>query len=552
VTARHPLIDYFRRLFQIFGVLTRQLGKLARRRWKGQPLHGPELLRESLEMAGGSFVKFGQILSLQVDILPIEYCDALLGLLDNVPTASRQQVLTVFRQEFNLLPEELYARFDYEPIGSASIGQVHRAVLQDGSQVAVKVQRPGVQYDFRRDVLLMRAFIWTIFLFRVHSLFFMRDLVNELSTWTRDELDYRREAAYCDLLGQNAQASPTERIPKIYWDLSTSRILTMEFLSGPTVSTYLKMVDRGDEAALEKLRAEGFVPAVFSANIISNFLRDAFQFGAFHADLHPANLLILPNNTVGYVDFGIVATLTREARRKQIELTLAYSTGSPEEIYKEFLNICTPTPNADLEGMRRELTAMSETWYEEPAIGGKVRFRISVTAAMLDMLTVARNYGVLVDREMIKYIRGTFLADGLITRLSPGFDIARTLRDVVEEYLVDEASRKIFSHAGALSILTDMTIWMKAGPSAMLRALDLFERRELRLRTAGAPPEREDGLRTRALAVASVWASSILFLTLAGGPPSWKTAPFFAAVTAIFLAAWTVWMLLLLRRLTSR
>jgi predicted unusual protein kinase regulating ubiquinone biosynthesis (AarF/ABC1/UbiB family) len=172
---------------------------------------------------------------------------------------------------------------------------------------------------------------------------------------------------------------------------------------------------------------------------------------------------------------------------------------------------------------------------------------------MLDMLSVARNYGVLVDREMIKYIRGTFLADGLITRLSPGFDIARSLREVVEEYLIDEASRKIFSRAGALSMLTDMTIWMKTGPSAMLRALDLFERRELRLRAAnGTPPERDDGLRAKALAVASVWASSILFLTLAGGPPSWKTAPWFAAVTAIFLGVWTVWMLLLLRRLSSR
>lgn len=553
VTARHPLFDYFQRLFQILRVLLLQLGRLAKRRWKGQPLGGPELLREGFEKVGGSFIKFGQILSLQVDTLPIEYCDALLGLLDRVPTASRQQVETVFRHEFGKLPEELYDRFDYEAIASASIGQVHKAVLKDGRQAAVKVQRPGVHYDFHRDVLLMRWFIWVVFALRIRSMYFMRDPVRELSTWTKDELDYRREAAYCDLLGRNAEGSPTERIPRIYWDLSCSRVLTMEFLNGPTVSTYLKMVDRGDELELEKLRAEGFEPAVFSANIISNFLRDAFQFGAFHADLHPANLLILPNNVVGYVDFGIVATLTREARRKQIELTLAYSTGSPEEIYKEFLNICTPTASADLEGMRRELTSMTRNWYQEPAIGGEVRFRISVTAAMLDMLSVARNYGVLVDREMIKYIRGTFLADGLITRLSPGFDIARSLREVVEEYLIDEASRKIFSRAGALSMLTDMTIWMKTGPSAMLRALDLFERRELRLRAAnGTPPERDDGLRAKALAVASVWASSILFLTLAGGPPSWKTAPWFAAVTAIFLGVWTVWMLLLLRRLSSR
>jgi ubiquinone biosynthesis protein len=553
VTAQHPIFDYLQRMFQILGVLVRQLTTLAKRRWKHEPLDGPEVLREGFEKAGGSFLKFGQILSLQVDILPIEYCNALMGLLDRVPVASRAQVETIFLREFNSLPEHLYAEFNYEAIASASIGQVHKAVLPDGTRVAVKVQRPGVHYDFHRDVLLLRGFIWIVFALRLKTLYFAKDLVREMSTWTDDELDYRREAAYCDLLAKNATDSPTERIPRIYWDFTTSRVLTMEFLSGPTVSTYLKMVERGDEVEIERLRAGGFSPAIFSDNVISNFLRDAFTFGAFHADLHPANLLILPGNVVGYVDFGIVATLTPEARRKQIELTIAYSTGNPEAIFRQFMNICTPTADADLEGMRRELIAMSASWYHEPAVGGQVRFRISVTAAMYDMLTVARNYGVLVDREMIKYIRGTFLADGLITRLSPGFDIASSLREVVEQYLIDEASRKVFSRAGALSMLTDLTIWMKTGPTAMLRALDRFERRELRLRAAGTlGPDRDGGLRAKLVAVVAVWAFSMLFLALGGGLPSWKTAPFFAAVAAGFLTVWTVWMLLLLRRLSDR
>jgi ubiquinone biosynthesis protein len=553
VTARHPIFDYLQRLFQILGILIRQLAILARRRWKGEPLNGPVVVREGFEKAGGSFLKFGQILSLQVDSLPIEYCDALMGLLDRVPVASRQQVQSVFLSQFHTLPEDLYAQFNYEAIASASIGQVHKAFLRDGTLVAVKVQRPGVHYDFHRDVLLMRCFIWIVFALRIKTLYFMRDAVREMFTWTKDELDYRREAAYCNLLRENAADSPTERVPRVFWELTASRVLTMEFLNGPTVSTYLKMVERGDDLELERLRAEGFSPEIFSSNVISNFLRDAFRFGAFHADLHPANLLILPGNVVGYVDFGIVATLTPEARRKQIELTLAYSTGSAEEIFREFLNICTPTADADLEGMRRELTAMSTRWYAEPPVGGEVRFRISVTSAMLDMLTVARTHGVLIDREMIKYIRGTFLADGLITRLAPGFDIARSLREVVEQYLIEEANRKIFSRAAALSMLTDVAIWMKTGPTGMLRALDLFERRKLRLRSAAvSDPRGDDGLRARVFAVVAVWAVSILFLVLGGEMPSWKTSPFFAAVTSVFLTAWTLWMLLLLRRLSSR
>lgn len=556
MNSRHPIVDYSKRMLQVLGVLFSQFWKLALRRWRNQPLDGPHLLREGLEKAGGTFVKFGQILSLQVDTLPREYCDALMGLLDHVPTASRAQVIEVFEAEFLMPPEALYARFNYDAIASASIGQVHRGVLADGTPVAIKVQRPGVHSDFHRDILLMRGFVFFIFLFRIKNLYFMRDPVRELATWTKDELDYRREAAHCDLLADNAAGSATERLPKIYWNLTTSRVLTMEFLEGPTVSTYLKYVERGDEEELAKLRAAGFIPSVFSNNVISNFLRDAFRFGVFHADLHPANLLILPNNVVGYVDFGIVASLTPEARRKQIELTLAYATGSPEAIYREFLNICMPTPDADLEGMRLRIAEMARTWYVEPAIGGRVRFRISVTAAMMDLLTVCRDYGVLIDREMIKYVRSTVIVDGLVSLLSPGFDIAGALRTLVEEYLIEEASRKIFSRAGALSIFTDMAIWMKTGPTAMLRSLDLFERRELRLRNSRAPgPENgrdAGGLRRRALAAGAVWACSILFLVLAGGVPSWKTAPFFAAVTTIFVASWTLWMLLLLRRLAAR
>ena len=203
------------------GVLLSQLSKLARRRWRHEPLDGPHVLREGLERAGGTFVKFGQILSLQVDTLPREYCDALMGLLDRVPTASREQVRQVFEEEFQMPPEDLYRLFDYEAIASASIGQVHRGTLVDGTSVAIKVQRPGVHEDFQRDILLLRGFVRAIFLFRIRTLYFISDIVRELATWTKDEMDYRREAAYCDLLAVNAEGSATERIPKIYWDLTT-------------------------------------------------------------------------------------------------------------------------------------------------------------------------------------------------------------------------------------------------------------------------------------------------------------------------------------------
>jgi ubiquinone biosynthesis protein len=167
MNSRHSLVEYLKRLFQILHIALRQLTLLARRRLSGQPVLGPELLRGGLEQVGGSFLKLGQIMSLQLQALPREYCDALMMLLDNVPTCSSEAVAGVFVAEFGRRPESVYLTFDYEAIASASIGQVHKATLRDGTAVAVKVRRPGVQRDFRRDILLMKSFVWLVFLFRI-------------------------------------------------------------------------------------------------------------------------------------------------------------------------------------------------------------------------------------------------------------------------------------------------------------------------------------------------------------------------------------------------
>src|SRR6266567_4775640 len=223
MTSRHPLLDFLHRFFQVLGVVLRQLTIVALRRRRGQPVQGHLLLREAFEQVGGSFLKLGQIMSLQVDILPKEYCDALLSLLDRVPTSSRKEISAVFVAEFARPPEELYSEFDHLAIASASIGQVHRARLRDGTLVAVKVRRPGVLQTFHRDTLLLQSFVWLILLFRIRNLYYVRDLVREQVTWTKDELDYRREASHCDLVGRNAVDSATERIPKVFWQLTTSR-----------------------------------------------------------------------------------------------------------------------------------------------------------------------------------------------------------------------------------------------------------------------------------------------------------------------------------------
>jgi ubiquinone biosynthesis protein len=553
MTGRPSILTFFPRVLEVMSVVITAAARFLYRKMRGRPSRGPELLRQVFEGLGGSFIKFGQILSLQIDTLPRAYCDALLALLDRVPPFPREQVERVFLETLGVSPLELYQEFDYDPVASASIGQVHRAKLPDGLPAAVKVQRPGIRAVFERDNLLLRIGIRIVFFFRIRSLYFMRDPVRELSTWTLDELDYRREATYAKLLGDNAAQSPTERVPKIYKEFCGERVLTMEYLEGPSVASYLRMLESDDETQLNFLQSKGFNPSVFSSNVISNFLSDAFRFGLFHADLHPANLLILPNNVVGYVDFGIVATLTPEARWKQIELTLAYASGNPEAIYDGFMNICMIGQDADLPGIRRRIEEFAHDWYAEPAVGGRVQFKVSVTKTMMDLLTIARRYGVLVDREMIKYIRSTILADGMVSRLAPGVDLASVLRVVVEDYLATEARDKILSKGGALSLLADLSIWMQAGPSGVLHALNMLDRHQFRIRASfTSAPDKDQTIRARTILAAVVWSLAVLMLGAVGGPAFWTPVRFPAILAASFLAFWTVWLLLLLRRLGAK
>jgi predicted unusual protein kinase regulating ubiquinone biosynthesis (AarF/ABC1/UbiB family) len=170
---------------------------------------------------------------------------------------------------------------------------------------------------------------------------------------------------------------------------------------------------------------------------------------------------------------------------------------------------------------------------------------------MRDLLTAARNNGALVDGEMIKYIRSTVLVNGVVARLAPDLDLAYALRNVVEEYLFEQSRKKVFSSGGVIASLTDVAIWMKTGPSSMVRAIELFERRQIGLRTVSQPEQDEDRkLRGKIFAGATVWALTVVYLSLGGGAGTLQDSSFWAIMIRIFVTSWTIWLLLLLRRLT--
>lgn len=480
-------------------------------------LSGPKRFRRLFEDLGGSFIKFGQMLALQPDIVSLEYCDELFNLLDRIPPFDYAHVEQVFKEEFGRTPDELFDQFEREPMATASIGQVHIAYLS-GRKVAVKVQRPAVETEFAGDIRLMILTMRAIRRFGLTSLMWVLEPMGEFVAWTREELDYRREGRYADRLRRNAVDNAFEYVPAIDWSLTTRRTLVIDYLAGMTVLDYLRQSASKEEFAVHRLRMQGFDPNTFARHIIDNFLGDAFRYGVFHADLHPANLLILPGNVVGYVDFGITGVLSRYSRRHLISMTLAYTRADVEGMAREFFKLTSSEPGADPAAFRSGLTEMSKEWYEGE--GSATTFKKNFTLVMLDMLTLSRKTGIWPERDVIKYIRSAIAVDGLITRFAPGFNVGRHLETVCQQWVTWEARRTLLSYDSLANWAMSSGHLLQNGverASTVLRRIadgEMMARIEI---TGGE--DRDAAVRRRALRLAGVALALMALLAGAGAQP---------------------------------
>jgi predicted unusual protein kinase regulating ubiquinone biosynthesis (AarF/ABC1/UbiB family) len=521
---------------------------LARRPWLARrlppgDLSGPERVRTLIEDLGGTFVKFGQMLALQPDILSLEYCDALLKLLDRVEPFPYQDVDRVVREELGRSPEEVFDRFERRPIATASIGQVHVA-YRGQRKLAVKIQRPAVETEFAGDIRLMSVGMTLIRRLRLKPLFWLLEPMSEFVGWTREELDYRYEARYLEQLRRNAADNLCEEVPAAVAELCTRRILTVEFLDGLTVLDFLRAQAAGDALAAARLAAWGFDANRFARHMIDNFLGDAFRHGIFHADLHPANLMILRNNTVGYIDFGITGVLSRYARRSLMALTLAYTRGDLESMGTAFQRVSVPGDRFDRGAFRAGLERLGEEWYE----GKERRLRKNFTLMMLDMLRLSRQTDIWPEREVVKYIRSSIAIDGLITRFAPRFDIGAYLAEACDRYLQADLQESLASYDGLFTAALAGGHLVRDGASRLAAVLDRIADGDLVLAERPADARDADAaLRGRVVRLACLVLAAAASIAIAGREPRWGVNLFSAAAAVgavalarLGLAAWAL------------
>jgi ubiquinone biosynthesis protein len=291
-----------------------------------------------LEKLGPTYIKLGQLLSTRPDLLPPDYIDALSRLQDNVEPFGYEQVEDIVQNELGVRISKAFAEFDHEPLAAASLGQVHRARLRDGRDVAVKIQRPDIRKQIFEDLDALGE-IADLVARRSETgkRFAVDEILDEFRSALLRELDYRQEAQNLISLRENLQKYRKIIVPPPILDYTTSRVLTMEFVEGDSISRI---------GPLRKLELDG---EPLAKDILRAYLEQILDHGFFHADPHPGNLLITPDGRVGLLDLGMVARIGPRDREKLLKLLIDVVEGRGREAAEKAIDIARPTDQFDRE-----------------------------------------------------------------------------------------------------------------------------------------------------------------------------------------------------------
>ena len=422
----------------------------------------PYELRVTLERLGVTFVKFGQLMAMRPDIFPPEYIAELSKLLDDVEPFDSNVAMEIVRNEFGQSVDELFQSFDVEPIAAASFAQVHRAVLHSGQVVAVKIQRPQARVLVKDDIRLVRFFSTLAKWSGVFKRIKISDLIDEFELWTNEELDYTLEATYAERLRQNSLSSDDFYIPEICWEFTSSRVLTLEFLEGTWIRDILSALDAGDDEYLSTISDEGIDLKQVAYNLFFSGMKQVFEDGIFHADPHAGNLVILENNVVGYIDFGIVGQIDEQFRSIQLSILRALESNDLDQYFRSLLQLMSPPPeNLDLDIVKLAIKKNARDWtnaFYNPKSSLADR---STAQLFIANLATAREFGLTFSEVAVRYYRALGVSELILLQLNPAFDT----RSNIKRFLTKLELRRF---------LSDTT--PQATVATMIRFRDIFQR----------------------------------------------------------------------------
>jgi len=409
------LVDYG------FGAALAQLGiserlNIPRRLLRRRPAIEGELsnakrLRLALEELGPTFIKVGQVLSTRADLLPPEFIDELRLLQDQVPPSDWEAIRGVIETELGSPINEVFAYFDPKPFAAASLGQVHFAVLPEGKEVVVKVLRPDIEGVVNVDLDILQDFAQlaqerTAVGERFEAVDFAEEFANNL----RGELDFKREGRSADQFRENFSNEPRLKVPRIFWDFSTRRVLVMERFSGIKID---------DTSAMDAAGYDRKNLANTSARFV---LKEVLEDGLFHADPHPGNLLILPGEIIGVIDFGTVGRLETSDRIGLARLLILVVQRDTVGIVDQLVRMGIANSRVDRITLAKELRRILLRYYGLPIQD------IPVSEVMNSLEPVIYKHKLKIPSDYLQLIKTIMVMQGVGLRLDPDFDMLSATR----------------------------------------------------------------------------------------------------------------------------
>jgi ubiquinone biosynthesis protein len=503
----------------------------------------PQRLRDLLVRLGPLFVKIGQFLALRPDLLPQEYCDELLQLVDQSPAESWETVHAILTRELGGPPETIFRNIRRRPLAAGSIAQVHLARLHNGKTVAVKVQRPGLEQriykDLRRVRWLMRAVDWS-----GASPFASPDeVVAELERWLRQELDFTRELRNQQRMYDAIRRDDIVRVPRPYAHLSTARVLTGEYLPGLPLSKVMRHVREGNEGILDRY---GLDKSILAERLIETALDQIFRIRFFHADMHPGNLIAMRDNVLGLVDFGLTDVLDTTVERRQADFLSAIYNDDVNGMYRAVSQVFNEGPRTSSEAFRRDFFNETNRFVAEKNDGGRDgrspdEGRSYIADYMVEVVRLARVHDMRLPSSVLALYRTLLASESVANQLHSDADLASVGRGFFRGLEIEKTLGG-FETDSVIGWLMQINDLVRTGPRHMQQVLsDLAEGRfVLPVRSHESEQSRRAGSqRARMISLAVVSVALAMLLSGRGNasvaaPP---LAPFLWAALVLDLAA---------------
>ncbi len=367
-----------------------------------------ERIKMFLEELGPTFVKIGQVASTRYDILPADIIKELENLQDQAQQFSFEMVQEIVEQELGHPIQEIFKEFNEQPLAAASIGQVHYAVLKTGEKAAVKIQRPNMTKIIETDIEILQdlailaeqRLAWA-------SRYQVRDIVDEFSKSLREELDYTIEGKNSEKIAKQFMDNPKVIIPKVYWDYTTKKVLTMEFVEGT------KLYES------EKLKQMGNDNKILAKTIVDSVLQQILIEGYFHGDPHPGNILALPGDVIIFLDFGMVGRLTPEMKYHMASLVIALMRQSTDAIIKAITNMGIVPDDINISAIRTDVAKLYEKYYDVSLS------QVSLGQVVNDLFLVAYKHKIRIPPDLTLLGKTLLTMEGIVVKLDSEISILK-------------------------------------------------------------------------------------------------------------------------------